>query len=103
MGTRRSASFSRQRFDVSGYYQPTCVLPRRVRRWRFSGAVISLLFGLQFAGGCAYSADTVAVGGKVSYRGEPVTNASVTFFPPSGRPVSAALSEAGEYEIDLPP
>jgi hypothetical protein len=53
--------------------------------------------------GCIRSSDLLPVQGQVSYRGEPVTNGSVTFFPAQGRPESAPLSEEGAYEIHLPP
>jgi hypothetical protein len=88
---------------VGVMHSPGHVLLRWARRRPPSLAGIALLLWLPIAGGCGGSSNTVAVEGKVSYRGEPVTNASITFFPSSGRPVAAALSEAGEYEIDLPP
>ncbi|MCI0748493.1 MAG: hypothetical protein L0Y58_24055 [Verrucomicrobia subdivision 3 bacterium] len=53
--------------------------------------------------GCAKSSDTVAVGGKVSYRGEPLVNGAVTFFPAMGRPVSAPTTPEGEYTAQLAP
>jgi hypothetical protein len=82
---------------------PSHVLLCWPQRRQPSLAGFLLLLWLPIAGGCGSSSDTVSVEGKVSYRGQPVTNASITFFPPNGRPVAAALSEAGEYEIDLPP
>jgi hypothetical protein len=53
--------------------------------------------------GCGSPSDTISVNGKVSYRGEPLTNGSVTFFPQSGRPASAPLANEGHYQIELPP
>jgi hypothetical protein len=52
--------------------------------------------------GCGNSGSTVKVHGNVSYRGEAITNGTVTFFPASGRPVIAPLSE-GEYSAELMP
>jgi hypothetical protein len=44
----------------------------------------------------------VPVSGTVSYRGQTFSNASITFYPASGRPVSAAIAE-GEYSAVLKP
>jgi hypothetical protein len=52
--------------------------------------------------GCGNDADGVPVHGTVTYRGQPFSNASITFYPASGRPVSAAISE-GEYSAELQP
>jgi hypothetical protein len=53
--------------------------------------------------GCGQSSNDVSVQGKVSYRGAPLHKGSVTFFPASGRPVSAALSDGGQYTLELAP
>jgi hypothetical protein len=53
--------------------------------------------------GCREPSDTVSVTGKVTYRGQPLTNGAVMFFPPTGRPSAVALSEDGSYSADLPP
>ena len=53
--------------------------------------------------GCGDSANAVKVQGRASYRGEAITNGTVTFFPASGRPVVAALSGEGEYTAELTP
>jgi hypothetical protein len=52
--------------------------------------------------GCGGSDGGVPVRGTVTYRGEPFSNASITFYPASGRPVSAAIT-AGEYAAELQP
>ena len=89
---------------MTGRTQPIRVLHCSARQVRFSFTRVWLLLSVLVAAGCGGSAsDAVPVQGKVSYRGAPVTNASVTFFPPSGRPTSVPLSGEGGYEIDLPP
>src|SRR3954471_11650575 len=62
---------------------------------------ILLFIGL-FAAGCAKSSDLRHVHGVIKYRNEPVSNASITFFPSTGRAVSAAAPE-GEYNVELAP
>ena len=53
--------------------------------------------------GCGGSANAVKVEGHASYRGEAITNGTVTFFPASGRPVVAPLSGEGDYTVELAP
>jgi len=55
------------------------------------------------ATGCRNSANTVKVQGHVSYKGEALTNATVNFFPTSGRPVVASLTGEGNYTAELAP
>ena len=89
---------------MTGRTQPIRVFCCSARQVRFSFTRVWLLPAVLVAAGCGgASSDTIPVQGKVSYRGEPVTKASVTFFPQSGRPTSAPLSGEGDYEIDLPP
>jgi hypothetical protein len=57
---------------------------------------------LASAGGCKKSSGTVSVHGRISYRGQPLTKSSVTFFPASGRPVTATAPQ-GEYTAELAP
>jgi hypothetical protein len=52
--------------------------------------------------GCGGS-NAVEVEGKVSLRGKPLPRGILTFFPMSGRPVTAPLSPEGEYSAELPP
>ena len=52
--------------------------------------------------GCGEPTGDVAVQGQVSYRGEPLSGGAITFFPATGRRVTAAISE-GEYSAKLPP
>jgi len=53
--------------------------------------------------GCRDSSGMRSIRGHVSYQGEAITNGSVTFFPVSGRPVSAGLHSSGEYTVELVP
>lgn len=53
--------------------------------------------------GCGGSASTVKVQGHVSYRGEAMTNGTVTLFPANGRPIVAPLSGEGDYSVDVAP
>jgi hypothetical protein len=62
---------------------------------------LSLLLATS-ASGCKKSSGTVPVHGRASYHGEPLVNASVTFFPKTGRPVGAAILQ-GEYKAELTP
>ena len=52
--------------------------------------------------GCGTSEGGVPVSGTVTFRGQPFSNASIAFYPASGRPVMAAISD-GEYAVELPP
>jgi hypothetical protein len=54
------------------------------------------------AHGCRKSSGAVPVQGHVSFQGQPLENATLTFFPASGRPVDAAVSN-GEYATQLVP
>lgn len=62
-------------------------------------SVILLAIG---SNGCNRSGGAVKVHGRISYKGEPLKLASVTFFPAKGRPVAAAALQ-GEYTTELPP
>jgi hypothetical protein len=54
------------------------------------------------AAGCSKSTGGVAVKGHISYRGEPLSNTSIIFFPPGGRSVAAAVTD-GDYSLNLAP
>jgi hypothetical protein len=73
----------------------------------FAKLALSLMWGgslaLLLVIGCGKKSDTVSIGGRVSYRGQPLSDAAVTFYPTAGRPVSAPVSDQGEYEIELLP
>jgi len=53
--------------------------------------------------GCGDSSDTVTVHGMVSYRGQPLTDAALTFFAATGRPTTVAVDSSGAYSAELPP
>ncbi|MAT71629.1 MAG: hypothetical protein CMJ58_19155 [Planctomycetaceae bacterium] len=53
--------------------------------------------------GCSETEPGVAVRGAVSVRGEPLPAGSLTFFPSSGPPTVARVSEQGTYEVRLEP
>jgi hypothetical protein len=52
--------------------------------------------------GCGGGDGGVPVSGTVTFRGQPFSNASITFYPASGRPVSAAITD-GQYSAVLQP
>jgi hypothetical protein len=55
------------------------------------------------AAGCGESSTTETVSGTVTYRGAPLPNGSVTFFPTSGRPVNVPRASDGAYTAELEP
>ena len=67
----------------------------------------SLAFYLALAAlfciGCGQRSEGVEVIGAVTYNGQPLTNAAVTFFPVQGRPATAPLDSTGQYALELPP
>jgi len=69
---------------------------------RFATSLLLCLLSMT-AVGCGEASDTVAVSGKVTYRGEAITNGAVTFFPTAGRPATFPLSDDGSYSGELPP
>jgi hypothetical protein len=66
--------------------------------------LVLFMFVLAIAtSGCKKSTSgATQVHGHITYRGEPLTLSSVTFFPTTGRPIVAPTKE-GEYSIELPP
>lgn len=52
--------------------------------------------------GCGDSSGTVPVNGQVTFRGQPLPNATLAFFPKTGRPVLASVSD-GDYCTELVP
>src|SRR5215210_5158057 len=61
-----------------------------------------LFFLIITADGCKKSSGTIPIHGRVSYRGQPLGASSVTFFPVTGRPVTAPAPQ-GEYNAELMP
>jgi hypothetical protein len=66
------------------------------------GRSVALSILLISAHGCMKSSDGVPVRGHVSYRGDPLASAGITFFPANGRPVTAAVTQ-GDYAIEVVP
>ena len=52
--------------------------------------------------GCGSSGDGVPVTGKVTFRGQTFSNASITFYPVNGRPVYSSITD-GTYSVNLRP
>jgi hypothetical protein len=52
--------------------------------------------------GCKKHSGLVPVHGKVSYRGESLKSARITFFSGKGQPLTTVVTD-GEYDIELPP
>jgi hypothetical protein len=53
--------------------------------------------------GCSDSSDAVTVTGAVTFRGAPLGEGDILFFPPTGHPIGAIVDAQGQYSIDLPP
>jgi hypothetical protein len=62
-----------------------------------------LLSMLALATGCGEGTNEASVSGKATYRSQPLSNGSLTFYPESGQPISVGLDEAGVYSAELPP
>ena len=70
--------------------------------WRSSHLAGLLVFALAVSGGCgrANKLGTVPVSGKVTYKGQPVAVATVSFIPVGdGRPATAITKAGGEYRL----
>jgi hypothetical protein len=61
--------------------------------------LLSILVGTE---GCSKAPDAVPVTGHITYRGQPLAQASAAFIPQSGRAVVAKVSR-GEFSADLMP
>ena len=99
----------------------TCPMPGRLRKLliRTNRVVFlaAVIFSLLTAAGCKKSDGKVPVHGSVSFRGQPIDRASLTFFSEQGRPEGTAVEDgaystalaAGDYTVviligrDLPP
>ena len=53
--------------------------------------------------GCGKASSGVSVNGHVSYRGQPIAQGALTFFPEHGRAMATATDAAGHYAIELRP
>lgn len=70
---------------------------------RFQRAILISLIVLVVFVGCKTKTAGEAVHGKISYRGQPLPQAAITFFPEVGRPSTSAISDQGEYSANLAP
>jgi len=69
---------------------------------RWSTGLCCLAAALAIAGiGCSRSGlpDTARVTGLVTYKGQPVAEAQVSFIPAQGRPASAGTGADGRFEL----
>jgi hypothetical protein len=63
----------------------------------------AVIWPLLICPGCGGNSSQVNVRGTVTYDGEPLSNSAVSFFPPRGRPVTAAVNDQGQYDTELAP
>lgn len=61
--------------------------------------LLAVACGLSGCGG-AGEPDTYPVTGVVTYNGQPVVGANVTFYPTEGRPGMGVTNEAGEFSLE---
>jgi hypothetical protein len=74
-----------------------CWLVSQESYWCILGVIVVI-----GASSCKKSSGVIPVHGRVAYRGEALKSARITFFPSTGRPVTAGVSQ-GEYETEIPP
>jgi hypothetical protein len=53
--------------------------------------------------GCGQPTDGIEVTGTVTHKGQPLSNAAITFFPTQGRPTTVPLDVDGDYVAKLEP
>jgi hypothetical protein len=98
--TEMSESFRGMQTGIGAFLVRNCRLSAHHRR--LPGSICILLLLTIGAEGCKKSTGAVPVHGQVSFRGEPLPNASVSFFPKTGRAVAAAIDQ-GQYATELLP
>lgn len=72
---------------------------------KYSAKLVFFVFfvgSISLFAGCGSDGGAVPVAGTVTYRGQPFSNASITFYPAAGRPVGAAIVD-GAYSTELLP
>ena len=76
---------------------------RRLNQKKCSACIL-LVFALLAisTAGCRKPSGVVAVHGHVTYRGEALKSARITFYPATGGPITTGISQ-GEYEAEMPP
>ena len=62
-----------------------------------------VLFAVVSFAACSDSPSGISVGGQATYRGEPLAKGLISFFPATGRVVSAPIAEDGSYQASLEP
>lgn len=62
---------------------------------------LALALAVFFSSGCGSESGDVSVTGKVTYKGQPLPSASLSFYPTDGSAVMATVVN-GEYEAKLP-
>ena len=86
-------------------------MPNNLNLWRPSNSVSRVLpfplllslTALIVALGCAKQDPTQQVSGKVTYKGTALDHGMLNFFPSGSRPIGAAITPDGSYQVDLPP
>lgn len=79
--------------------------PRRFRKAssEFPAGGLAWAFSiLALAIGCGGESNVTSLSGRVLHEGQPLSNASLMFYPAEGRPMIAPLSD-GDYSVELPP
>jgi hypothetical protein len=91
-----------RKISICSHPPSNCDLPALLRSVQLVAYCVGLSLLMAGAPGCAKSSGIVAVHGRVSYRGESLSNASLTLFPTTGRPETARVVD-GQYACELPP
>ena len=68
---------------------------------RSYGRNIALALSVVTIAGCSKSAGT-SVSGHVTYKGNPVSSASLIFYPGTGRAITTVVDPEGNYAANLP-
>ena len=76
------------------FWKASSASPAGSLAWAFSILALAI--------GCGGESNVTSLSGRVLHEGEPLSNASLMFYPAEGRPMIAPLSE-GEYSVELPP
>jgi hypothetical protein len=84
---------------IGTFWITNCRLTPRRRLLAAGCTLLLLTIGLE---GCKKSTGAVPIHGNVSFRGQPLANASLTFFPKSGRPIAAPIDQ-GQYATEILP
>ena len=80
--------------DSRRFWKASSHCPVERLAWAFSILALTV--------GCGGESSVTSLSGRILYEGEPLSNASLMFYPGEGRPVIAPLSDGG-YSVELPP